>query len=246
MKNPFLIYYFLYNKLSLPLDMKNIWKYLIITILFFSPMYSNVNYLGAINLHSQYIFRGKDIVNNSPIIKPELGIILNTPNIWCNTMFTESLSKTNFQEFKIMFGYTKNINDLHEFELRTIYSTYPSMNYNSAYDIYLKYFYKMKIPILIDANYNFENEGLYSSIKSSFFFDFFVPWIIETSLGYNINSYDQFNHTFSQGFSDFNTTLLSYIELNKINIESSIKIIYPFTDNNKVEILLSLYFDYIF
>ena len=233
--------------------MKNIWKYLIIiTIIFtfFTSLYGKVNYLGAINVHSRYMFRGKNIANNSPIIKPEFSIISNRSNIWCNTMFTRSLSKTNFQEFKIMFGYTKNINDLHEFELRTIYSTYPSiypsMDYNSTYDIYLRYSYEMKIPISIDASYNLENNGLYSSAKSSFFFDLYLPWIIETSLGYNINSYNQFDHSFSQGISDFNTTLLTYIEFKKINVEPSITITYPFSNNNKTEIVFSLYCDYVF
>lgn len=229
--------------------MKYIWKYLIVIILFLTFhtfSYSKINYLGAINVHSQNIFRDSIIVDNSPIIKTEFSIIPKKLNIWCNTMFTRSLSKTNFQEFKIMLGYTKYFNNSHELEFRTIYSNYPSMNLNSAYNIYLKYSYGIKFPISIDANYNFKNDGLYSSISSSFFFDAYLPWIIETSLGYNFNSYEQFDLSFDQGLSHFNTTFLTYIEFKKINFEPSITLTFPFTGNHKPEIVFSLYLDYIF
>lgn len=243
------INYFLSYKFSLSLIMKYIYKYIIVIILFLifsASSYSKVNYLGAINIHSQYIFRDSDIGDNLPVIKTEFSIIPDKPNIWCNTIFTRSLSKTNFQEFKIMLGYTKYFNNLHELEFRTIYSNYPSMDFNSAYNIYLKYSYGLKIPISIDANHNFKNDGLYSSISSSFSFDIYLPWIIETSLGYNFNSYEQFNLLFDRGLSDFNTTFLTYIEFNKINFEPSITLIFPFTDNHKPEIVFSLYLDYIF
>ncbi len=225
--------------------MKIIYKYLIIIFLCFSYSYSNVNFLCGTNFHTQNIFRETDITKNSPIIKPELSIMFSDHNIWFNTIFSKSLSKNNFQQFQMMFGYTKIFNEIYQFELRTNYSTYPTMTYNSAFDIYLKYSYENTIPIAIDLNYNIENNGLYSTLKSSFFFDFYLPWIIETSIGYNINSYNQYNYQFSRGFSNISTTLLTYLELNRINIEPSITIVFPFKDKSP-EIIFSIYCDYVF
>ncbi|MEA1986406.1 MAG: hypothetical protein U9N76_02815 [Candidatus Marinimicrobia bacterium] len=197
------------------------------------------------NIHSKNIYRGNEIKTKTPILKAEFSIMGSESNLWFNTMFTKSLSKNKFNEFKLMLGYTKFINEKNTLEMRTIFSQYPDMSFDSNHNLYLKYSYGIKVPISFDTDYNFENNSLYSSVKSTMYFDIYTPWIIESSIGYNFTSYNQFDISYSSGFADFNTTLLTYIGLGRINIEPAISVIYQFEKQN-TEILFSLYFDYIF